>query len=99
MQQPYHECPRFEKCSAPKCPLDPDYHSRSPRLADEERCGVDKVIRLRIAMKYKDLCKLPYDGYKPREYIGLKNAGKLKSCSSPCVGFDLLSTEGKGMPS
>jgi hypothetical protein len=29
---PFKECPSFDTCSAPKCPLDPDIELRSDRL-------------------------------------------------------------------
>ena len=71
---PLEKCPRFEFCSAPKCPLDPEYHKRDPRLAGEEHCKAQKRTRLRIAKEYPEGL-LPYAGYTGREYSGLISAG------------------------
>ena len=76
---PYQECPRFNKCSVPKCPLDPEYHLRDGKLKGEDVCGVNKVIRLRIAKKYKDLYILPYYGYTANEYKGLRSVGSISA--------------------
>ena len=63
--KPYHECPRFNKCNANVCPLDPlsDYKET---LEGEEVCKVEKPTRLRIGAKYPDL--LRFVGYKKREF-------------------------------
>ena len=68
-------CPRYDRCSAPNCPLDPGYHDRAHRQADEEKCGVAKTIRLRIVEEAKAealaaVAALPYGGLTAWEYRG-----------------------------
>ena len=68
-------CPRYDRCSASKCPLDPGYHDRADRQADEEKCGVAKTIRLRIVEEAKAealaaVAALPYGGLTAWEYRG-----------------------------
>ena len=68
-------CPRYDRCSASKCPLDPGYHDRAHRQADEEKCGVAKTIRLRIVEEAKAealaaVAALPYGGLTAWEYRG-----------------------------
>ena len=70
MKNPYEDCPKFEICSAPKCPLDPFYGQRVQRLSNEEKCTARKSTRLKIASTYSDT-KLPYGGLTGREYSGM----------------------------
>lgn len=65
---PYHECPSFDICSAPKCPLDPDIKERDGRYPEEEKCRANKPTRQKISMKYPNL--LPYQGLFGREWHG-----------------------------
>lgn len=65
--QPYHDCPRFEVCSAPKCPLDLEYELRSQRLQGEEVCKAQKRTRLAIGKLHPEL---KYSGLTSREYHG-----------------------------
>jgi len=65
---PFKECPSFDTCSAPKCPLDPDIELRSDRLSGEEKCKAHKPTRMKIGAKYPDL--LPYGGLTGREFKG-----------------------------
>lgn len=62
---PYQECPRFHKCNANKCLLDPLFDERKT-LEGEEVCGLNKPARIRIGSKYKDL--LPYGGRTKRSF-------------------------------
>ena len=73
---PYEECPSFNTCSAPKCPLDPDIDSRVRRLEGEEKCKAQKPTRIKIGEKYPNL--LPYGGLTKREWSGKKLSEKLK---------------------
>lgn len=74
MKAPMEHCPNFELCSAPKCPLDPNYHLRDGRLEGEEVCKAQKRTRLRIAGLFPHGF-LPYSGYTGREYSGLTAGG------------------------
>jgi hypothetical protein len=67
MKQPYHECPSFEGCSAPKCPLDPDYNIRV-KMSGDSACVAKKPTRLKIGHKYSEI--LPLKGLFGREYSG-----------------------------
>ena len=67
---PYRECPSFNNCSAPRCPLDPEIKDRI-RLKGEEKCVAWKTTRLKIAQRYPNLLK--YGGLTAREWYGKKN--------------------------
>lgn len=77
MKDPYEDCPRFDSCSVPKCPLDPFYHQRHRETGDKS-CNIEKQVRLRIAAKYPDI-KLPYGGLTPSEFSGYKTCGSQDS--------------------
>jgi len=63
----YRFCPRFDKCSVNKCPLDSHYPNRESILTDYERkCGVSKLIRVRIHEEHKG--NLKYKGMTQGEY-------------------------------
>ena len=66
-------CPRYGKCSAPKCPLDPGYHNRADRQRGEPFCGMEKEVRLRIVAEARKrrlpaLPYLPYGGLTANEF-------------------------------
>lgn len=82
---PYHECPRFDLCSAPKCPLDTFYKERGPKLKGEEVCKLRKSSRLRIANRYPREAT-PYGGLTGREYSGSLATGIVKKSLSVVVG-------------
>ena len=65
MKMPYYECPRFQRCNANVCPLDP-LSDEKETLKGEEVCKVEKPTRLRIGSKYPDL--VVRVGYKKREF-------------------------------
>ncbi len=67
MNQPYCECPSFLKCSAPRCPLDPEIADRI-RYPEEEKCKANKPTRTKIGSKYPELLK--YQGLTSREWLG-----------------------------
>ena len=72
MIQPMYECPQFNHCSAPRCPLDPDIDLRSQRYPEEDKCKAQKPTRVRIGLKHSEV--LPHKGLTKKEYNGLKNA-------------------------
>lgn len=51
MEEAMEMCPRFKYCNAPKCPLDVDVDLRV-ELKGEEKCGMEKNVRLRIGTEY-----------------------------------------------
>jgi hypothetical protein len=69
ISQPYHECPRFNRCNVNNCPLSfnyplfVDYEDRDPK------CTLEKPVRVRIGSKYP---KLKYQGMTAKEYSGTK---------------------------
>ena len=67
MRELYELCPRFDRCSAPKCPLDSQFHVRAPRQPGEEKCNVRKSIRLRI-VKENPGYTLQFGGYTGHEF-------------------------------
>jgi hypothetical protein len=64
---PMRECPSFDYCSAPRCPLDPDIDDRIS-LKGEDKCKAQKPTRMKIAEKYPNL--LPYKGLFKKQYVG-----------------------------
>lgn len=59
------QCPRFGRCSAPTCPLDPD-QDRQIALPGEPKCGLAKLRRHAIGKK----AGLPREGLTKREWAG-----------------------------
>lgn len=61
------QCPRFNECSVPICPLD-YYQSQRVKLEGEPKCTLAKSIRMRIAkgteLKYQGMTKREWDGKK-----------------------------------
>ncbi len=67
MIYPPSECPRYDRCSVNLCPLDPEMESRTVHEEDkEQKCPMEKRVRLRIGSKYPDL--LPLGGLTAREH-------------------------------
>lgn len=62
---PYHQCPRFNICSANVCPLDPDKRQRN-FIPGESVCTLAKSIRLKLGES------LPWKGLTSRELAGRK---------------------------
>jgi hypothetical protein len=48
---PARECPSYQRCGAPLCPLDPDMHKRVA-LPGEDECRARRSIREAIAARY-----------------------------------------------
>lgn len=65
--EPYHECPRFDRCSVNHCPLDPSQDTRQSRKDDlQPKCTLEKSVRARIGAKYADI--LPMLGLTRAEF-------------------------------
>ena len=69
INQPYHECPRFNRCSVNNCPLSFNY----PFLVNYEdrdpKCTLEKSVRVRIGSKYP---RLKYQGMTAKEFNATK---------------------------
>ena len=68
-------CWRFQQCSAPLCPLDPNMRKRGSRQHGEEKCRLQKTTRLRIVQQAKTkglaaVAALPYGGLTRPEWAG-----------------------------
>ena len=72
MKELYELCPKFDSCSAPKCPLDSQYHTRTQRFPEEERCTARKSVRLRIVMDNPGYIT-PYGGRTAHEFSGYRS--------------------------
>lgn len=76
------QCPRFEHCDVPFCPLDLNQDLRTS-LAGDIRCTLAKSIRLRIGK----MAGLPRNGLTRREHAsrlrwdGLEESEKLRRMS------------------
>lgn len=53
---PARECPSFQRCAAPLCPLDPDMEKRVG-LEGEEECRATRRTREAIAARYPGVLK------------------------------------------
>ena len=62
---PYHECSRFDACSANVCPLDPRQIDKED-LAGDEKCTLRKSVRNRIGKLYPELLK--HEGLTQTEF-------------------------------
>jgi len=76
------QCPRFEHCDVPICPLDPNQDQRTS-LAGEKKCTLAKSIRHRIGK----IAGLPRKGLTRKEHAarlrwdGLEESEKLRRTS------------------
>jgi hypothetical protein len=70
MTELFELCPRFDTCSAPKCPLDSLYKVRTQRFSDEPKCTMRKSVRLKIVRENPELDS-PFKGYKGTENKGM----------------------------
>jgi hypothetical protein len=70
---PFQLCPRFEGCSANRCPFDPEIDGKKT-LRGEERCRLAKSRRMRLWESLPEEKKnlLPYRGMFKREFSALK---------------------------
>lgn len=70
---PFHWCLRFEKCSANRCPFDPEIQAKT-RLKGEERCKLAKKRRMRLwdSLPEEKKILLPYRGMFKKEFSGWK---------------------------
>jgi hypothetical protein len=70
---PFHWCPRFEKCSANRCPFDPEIEGKKT-LHGEEKCRLAKSRRMRLWKSLPEDKKalLPYRGMFKREFSAWK---------------------------
>ena len=57
------ECPRFEKCDAPLCPLDSDSFKNSIWYPDEEICKYQKVNQLEWIKRQRKLSEKAQFGF------------------------------------
>lgn len=48
-----HTCPRFGKCKAPVCPLDP-HRENCERLRGETKCTISRELIALLRQKYGD---------------------------------------------
>ncbi|WP_324095423.1 hypothetical protein [Candidatus Binatus sp.] len=92
--QPFNECPRFQRCSCNDCPLDYQMGKRGPVLRSDPKgsapigavslCKATRSTRVAIAARYPEL---PTGGLKHAEIVSDKRsaAGKAR--------WDALPTE------
>jgi hypothetical protein len=68
---PFHWCPRFDRCSANRCPFDPEI-GKKVTLRGEEKCGLAKSRRMRLwegdTLPEEKKALLPYQGMFKREF-------------------------------
>lgn len=71
IKYPYHECPRFIKCSVNNCPLHPAFPELYIDPDDlQVKCTLEKEVRFKIGSKYPDILK--YQGLTHQEFAGKK---------------------------
>jgi len=70
---PFHWCPRFDKCSANRCPFDPEIEGKKT-LRGEEKCRLAKARRKRLweSLPEEKKSLLPYRGMFKREFSALQ---------------------------
>jgi hypothetical protein len=72
-EPPFHWCPKFEKCSANRCPFDPEIGGRTT-LRGEEKSRLAKIRRMRLweGLPEEKKSLLPYRGMFKKEFSGWK---------------------------
>jgi len=65
--QPMYECPRYQHCAAPVCPLDTQMLDRGGAHPGDEACGARRATRLAIAASRPNGASLPTGGLTQRE--------------------------------
>jgi hypothetical protein len=60
-RSPMYSCPRFQRCGAPVCALDPQMLDRGGSRPGEERCKATRRVRLEVAARFPSV-RLPADG-------------------------------------
>lgn len=84
MNYPPEECPRYDRCSVNLCPLDPDQGKRVAHEEDkEQKCPMEKRVRLRIGSKYPDL--LPLAGLTTREHGAMARWSNLSAAQKQVI--------------
>ena len=88
------QCPRFDRCSVPICPLDQQQDHRT-RLPGESKCTLGKSARFRIGQN----TDLPLQGLTKREWAARqrwnalsdaerqRKTAHLRQISPVCTGF------------
>jgi len=66
-QQPFYECPRYQHCAAPVCPLDVQMLDRGGSHPAEAGCGARRATRLAITARHPNGSALPTGGLTQRE--------------------------------
>ena len=88
MNEPFLECPRYERCAVNVCPLDPDQELRNVHKLDkEQKCPMEKAVRVRIGSKYPEL--LPRGGLSKAEW-GARQAFLKKSPAEKSAALERL---------
>src|SRR3990167_10858769 len=80
------QCPRFNSCSCPICPLDEDKSERI-YVSDEPKCNLSKSLRMKFGRD------LPWKGLFPKELAGYKSWHS-KSENNKLKIVQLLATTG-----
>ena len=70
---PFHWCPRFDHCSANRCPFDPEIQGKTT-FRGEERCKLAKLRRMKLWESLPEDRKalLPYQGLFRKEFSARK---------------------------
>jgi hypothetical protein len=70
---PFHWCPRFDFCSANRCPFDPKIEGKTT-LKGEEKCKLAKSRRMRLweSLPEEKKALLTYRGMFKREFSARK---------------------------
>lgn len=87
----YEKCPRFDVCSAPKCPLDDYYHERTEEPGDEQ-CSLPKRWRVKLAEENPEY-KTPFGGRTPKEWSFFKRSKSYTQDKSLEIAKSPLQTE------
>ncbi len=77
-------CSQWDTCSAPDCPLDPEYLQRGAKQDGEEDCHTRKSTRLRIVAEARaegvaTAAALPYGGLTKKEHGSELRSRRMKA--------------------
>lgn len=58
VNEPFYECPRYDRCSVNACPLDPDYPRYTDEMDTEQICKLGNEEKIKIMSKFPNILKL-----------------------------------------
>lgn len=58
VNEPFFECPRYDRCSVNACPLDPEYPRYTDEMDREQICKLSNEEKIKIMSKFQNILNL-----------------------------------------